>query len=512
MKTRGHNIFARLLRKEGVRRLLAAALFAAPLLSSAPARAVNLYPGNGAAMSTPSADLFLPSAELAAQCGVIKTVKFGGGADYSNISGAIASLNLAGSISTNTCVVVLDNSVYTESVLVQGIATNGYRLRIMADPAFTGGAPQVRDSGSGYSFSIQNDSVTLQGIDISPLNTFTYGVRFLNSAFCELSESTITLAASTYAGIYFSGASSNTVSDVYVSNPNGDAVTMLGGSNLNSISSSTLLADGFEKSVLYIEYSSSNTVSYSFLSNPSSFGPHFKGGGYNTVRFSTITGNSSTYAPVMFDAEAGTMNGIEDSYVFNALGNAVDLGSNGFIGRSAITGGGAAGYAVRFSGTYSQVSDSIILSTTSTAIIFASGNNTINRSTVTSRSAAGYAVQFMGSSNSQVLDSYIYNVYGTAIYLQAGSGYNTISGSTVTANAAGKYAVYGDNSGNNTITRSFIYNPAGTAVFLSNFGSANSISYSTITTSAANYTALNITDAGNTRVVSSYLQGAAALV
>ena len=61
MKTPGRNkLIARLFKKEGVRGLFAAILAAAILVSATSARAADLYPGNGAAISSESSDLPLP--------------------------------------------------------------------------------------------------------------------------------------------------------------------------------------------------------------------------------------------------------------------------------------------------------------------------------------------------------------------------------------------------------------------------------------------------------------------
>ncbi|PIU20275.1 MAG: hypothetical protein COT18_03130, partial [Elusimicrobia bacterium CG08_land_8_20_14_0_20_59_10] len=90
MKTHGHNILGRLFKKEGVRGLLAAGLFAALPLLGAPARAADLYPGNGAVMSGVSGGLILIlSYSLPDGCGTAKHVDKLGTAGYTTIQAAV---------------------------------------------------------------------------------------------------------------------------------------------------------------------------------------------------------------------------------------------------------------------------------------------------------------------------------------------------------------------------------------------------------------------------------------
>jgi N-acetylneuraminic acid mutarotase len=485
-------------------RLLAAGLFAAPVALLAIARAADWYPGNGAAMSGASASFYLPSPELMANCGVLKTVKQAAGGDYTTISGAITSLGV--SLSTNTCVVVLDQGNYTEAVTLTGIDTAGYRLRILKDPMLPG-APTVQPMVASPAFRVNSDSVTIRGINIS-MGMGSEAVWFQNSDACEFSQSTITHSGGTYA-IYFDGASTNTVSEVYVSNLSGDALHFSNGSNSNVVSQSMFNSAGNDMSSVYIELSSSNTLTGSFVYHQMGYGVHFgNGASYNTVSLSTVTGIVGTDRPVYYENISGPGNRVEDSSISNPGGTPVYFGAAGTVSGSRIESGTMGAYAVHFVGGNALVTGSVLRNSAGTAVLANStGGNRIERSTVTAAAGAGYyAVSFQTGGNT-LADSYVINSAGTALFL-SGSG-NIVSGSTVTGNGAASYALQTNSASNTLVTRSLLHNPSGTSVTLGNWGTDNAVSYSTITNSAGNYPALYINQSPTT-VTDCYVAGSTA--
>ena|GEM_PF-476685 len=504
MKMRGHEIFARLFKREGVRGLLAAALFAVPLGLLAVARAADWYPGNGAAMSSASASFYLPSPELLAQCGVMRTVKLGGGADYVSIQAAVNSLGVT--LSTNSCVVVLDQSNYPEAVSVSGIDTNGYRLRIVKDPTMAG-APTVQPGVASPAFSIASDSVTVRGINIS-MGLGSEAVWFQNSDAGEFSQSTITHSGGTYA-IYFDGASTNTVSDVYVSNLAGDGLHFASGSNSNYVELSVFNTAGTDNSAAYFANSASNTITGSFFTNPGGFGVHFgDSAAYNTVRFSTMTGIAGTDRPAYYENIAGAGNRIEDSYIANIGGTALYFGSAGTVSGSTILSGTSGTYAVHFAASNSLVTGSYVRNSAGTAILANTGSgNRVEHSQVSAGAApAYYAVSFNTGGNT-LADSEV-TAAGTAVYL-SGTG-NTVTRSTVTAGAPGYYAVYVSAGFSTLIAGSKLHNAYGTSLKIDNWGNSNTVSNSTITSNAANTPALSVNQSPTFTAVDCYISGSTA--
>ena len=102
-------------------------------------------------------------------CGAGANVSKAGAPAYTTIQ--VALNDLAASLDADTCVVIRDTQTYSEQVTVQGFTTNGFRLKIMADPTFVSSAPTVNPPvASTAAFQIANDSVTLQGIMVITTN------------------------------------------------------------------------------------------------------------------------------------------------------------------------------------------------------------------------------------------------------------------------------------------------------------------------------------------------------
>jgi len=500
MKTRGHYIFARLFKKEGVRGLLAAALFAAPLCAAAPARAENWYPGNGAAMSAESPNLFLPSAELLAQCGLMKTVKKFGGGDYASIQTAISSLST--SLSTNTCVVIVDTETYNEQITVSGFVGNGWRLRIMKDPALAG-SPTISPAVTADAFYIGSSSVTLKGINISQPNA-AHALR-VEGHFAEILQSTITLNQSAYMGVYFNGASTGTVSQVYVFNQSGDALHFNGGAKLNQVSESSLNAFVTGKAAVYFANSTSNTVTGSYLFSQMGYGANFDMNSfYNAVTYSTVTAVSGTARPVAFSGGWG--NWVADSYLWTSAGIGVYFNSTALLNRSMVIGGAN---SVMFSAGGSTVTYSIVSTNNGTAVNFVSAGNVVSFSTVTTSALGALYALSVNSARNTVSDSYIRNSAGTAIYApNAGSDFNLRRSTAIGAGTGYALQTYG--ASNTSITGSYLHNPDGTSVLFTNWGNNNSVSFSTITGGGANSPALYLLQSQNNIVSDCYISGSTA--
>jgi len=502
MKTRGHDIFARLFKKEAVRRLLAAALLAAP----AAVGAADLYPGNGAAMSAMSPFLYLPNPQLLAQCGVMKTVKADGvGSDYMSISAAVTGLGA--SLSTNTCVVVLDAVSYAGQVDVS-LNTNGYRLRILKDPSVAG-APTLTIGVAADLFSVNADSVTLQGINISqPMAANALRLSGDNN---EILDSTVTAANISYAAIYFTGASSNTVSNVYAYNSNGDAARFLGGSNHNRVSSSTLRGNNTGWSAVYLENSSSNTFTASYLHN--AFGNamnYASGASYNAVTLSTVTSGHSSGFAVNFSAASGLGNRAESSYLANYSGTAVLFSTSAVVSGGEIYAGVGGYYAVRFAASNGGlVTGATVRNSMGTAVLAESGSgHRVEFSTVIANTPGYYAVDLQAPGNT-LADSYV-SAGGTAIRIAGSVTGNSVLRSTAIAGEAASLALYNTAAYDTTISSCYLHNPYGTSVKFDGWGGGfKNISYSTITAGGA-LPALHIYQSNNVTVAGNYISGSTA--
>ncbi|MEK7216479.1 MAG: hypothetical protein AAB289_12875, partial [Chloroflexota bacterium] len=268
-------------------------------------------------------------------CSTVKNVKKDGSGDHTAIQAAVNAL--ATSLSGDACVVIRDTGTYSEQVTVQGFTTNGYRLKIMADPSFVSSAPVVSPPAlSTAAFRILNASVTIQNIAVRPAAGITYGIQVSSayvalsgvsvdgggniwnagvmlSSYSSLNNSSITvqnalglemrgIGADIFrssaqangglaAGLRLSGASSNTLTSLFSYNPAGPAVILDYGASFNLISSSTFISEGSGYFALrYQNGSSSNVFTRGFITASGYGVALIDNSNSNVISLSTVTG------------------------------------------------------------------------------------------------------------------------------------------------------------------------------------------------------------------------------
>lgn len=499
MTTRVRNIPSRLFKKEAVRRAFAAALLAVPL-AAGPAAAQNWHPGNGAAMSAPSPELYLPSPAVLAQCGLVRTVRLTSGGDYTSIQAAVASL--PASLSTNTCVVVLDTSTYNEQVTVSGFNTNGWRLRIMKEPGLADSPAVSPPLASTAAFQIMSASVTLQGVNAA-VAIQAYGI-LVSSNDAQISQSTVTLAAGSYAGISLSAVAAGSVSAVYVRNTSGDALRFENGSGFNRVSSGTFVAGVTGKAAVSFVIANNNTVSNSFINSQMGYGVLFGMNSFsNSVSFSTMTGFSGTSVAASFSGGSGSE--VADSYLSNSNGTAVQFFNSGSLKRSTAETASGTGYAADIGAAGTLVSSCTLRNTAGIAARFAGGSGSrIEYCTVVSSGPGNSGVAFSSPGNT-LADSDV-TAAGTAVYLSFAD-----NSAIIRSTAASYGAFYGLRAiscATVTVSGSYLRSPYGPGAAFDTSGYGGSISYSTIT-AGGNDVALLVSYVSSVTVAGSYLQGGA---
>jgi len=352
-------------------------------------------------------------------CATGVTVKQDGSGGYISIQDAVDDFNH--NLTGDACVVISDTQTYSEQVTVQGFTTNGYQLKIMADPTFVSSAPVVDPpAGAAAAFQIRNASVAVQGINIVPTNALQYGILVSSpmaaisgvnvqdaggrisvaglalsswtvasytsvtvqnaygfylpgSVNATVSYSSAQVNSAAYYALYLAGASSNTVTGFVAKNNTGHGA-YFSNSNSNSIYRSTFTggnpAGGNGSNGLFMFGSSSNTISQSVITggvggadtgdNSGGHGLYLQGSLLNSVQQSIITGGAGG---VTCDAwHGGGGNGV---YVTASSSNAIDQSvlTGGLGGASSCEGGtkaGGNGALLESNGNYNTISRSIL--------------------------------------------------------------------------------------------------------------------------------------------------------
>ncbi|MDO8803794.1 MAG: right-handed parallel beta-helix repeat-containing protein, partial [Elusimicrobiota bacterium] len=477
-------------------------------LLPAGAVAADLFPGYGAAVSASSGGLsFYTAYPAPAGCDAAATVNVAqsGAPYYSTIQAAVNALNQ--NLTADTCVVIRDTQTYSEQVTVQRINTGGYRLLIMADPTFVSSRPAVNPpTGSYAAFKILNTSVNVQGINIISTNTVTYGIYASSDSLNISSVNVISGGKIATAGILISSYSAVSYSSITVQNAHGLQVE---GSS-STVSFSTMTSNFSGKYALYLLGATSNTITNSYISSLSGDGAYLKSGAnYNAISYSTLISSSSIKSALyIYNSDYNTVTG---SYIYNPKGYAARLSvssSYNNILYSTMTSedAGNAGLYISNSSGFNTITGSYIRSTLGRGAFLDlnANNNTIADSTITCNNAT-YSALFLteNSSTNTVTGSYISNTLGRSAYFVTGA-YNTISYSTVTG--GGSYeALSIITSSANIVSGSYVQ--GSTAAYIS--GSTATIFNSTVlvATNTAGYALRLAGGSVNLRLSSSTLSG-----
>ena len=279
---------------------------------------------------------------LPAGCGSGLNVTKDGTGNFLSIQEAVNAV--PASLSANTCVIIRDTETYSEQVSVRGIAGNGYRLKIMANPSFVSSAPVVNPpEGSAAAFLLLNDSVTVQGLNIISTNTVTYGI-FASSAAVNISSVNVLSGGNiSGAGIQISSRSAVWYSSITVQTADGLRLTGAG----SEVSFSTVTAGAAGKYALYIAESDSNTVTRSYIANSAGGGARLApGADNNTLSYSTIT-SAGGYALEITGNYANTAAGC---YVRGSTAAYISGSTGTIAGGNIFVAADAAGAALRLAG------------------------------------------------------------------------------------------------------------------------------------------------------------------
>ncbi|MFI5348659.1 MAG: right-handed parallel beta-helix repeat-containing protein [Elusimicrobiota bacterium] len=438
-------------------------------------------------------------------CAVIESV--GAGQSYATISAAVAAV--PSPLPGNACVIIEDGATYPEQVTLQNIATNGWSLEVFGDPAKP--TPSVSPpANSTAAFVIANASASVTGINIVPTHAMTYGV-LISSAYVRLSSvnvqdaagkisaagieasswttvsyTSVTVgganaagfwlpgsvgtivsnssaavnSATGYAALWLNGASFNTITLGFWTNPSGYAVVLDTNSNGNAISQATMTSGGAGYSALDLIAASSNTITQSSISGPAGTGVYLSSGSsYNTISNSTMTSDSANEALYV----GGAFNAVTQSYIANpaGFGAYLDASSNfTTISLSSIASGGAdAALTLNASSSNTFSSDYIGAAGADGADLLAgSGNNSLMFSTIAS--AGVDAALYLSASSSNTLYGIAAFATGPAesgVWFDAGSGANTVGASVVSASADSAIAFELDGNSGNTLSQSFVF-------------------------------------------------------
>ncbi|MDX6771020.1 MAG: right-handed parallel beta-helix repeat-containing protein [Elusimicrobiota bacterium] len=481
-------------------------------------------------------------AEAVANCNTTATVAKSGAPTCATIQGCVDAMPnpLAG----DHCIFILDKpgdavpGIYLESVVIRNKVMNNFRLII---GTYTAGVrPSVQPAVGQAAFTIDNASVTLVGLHLSPSVLMPYGVfaasgsivvssvtinggAFLNGAGIRHSSFTLIehaqigvgsaygvytdapaggswIEASTITNtgsanqhtVYFVGSDSNTIVDSFLrqNGASGSVLQLEGGANYNFVDNSTMTTDSASTG-LQLQSSSGNVIVDSYVQ-----------GNGAAVHFDQSDDNSlSGVVVASLGTRALQIMSSDDNYVELSLMKADSGWGVSFSGdsrdnlvyESTMT-SVSAGHEAAFydSGTSSNtIYGSYLQNLSGSGARFASGafSNWLMQSTVSANSTSNGAVLLSGAIENSISGSFVHNSAGDGVKMQADSNFNTVYQSTVIGNGAGYAALGLYDSDTNTVTGSYLQNLSGIALNLASAANWNEISLSTMVINAFSYCA-----------------------
>ena len=439
----------------------------------------------------------------AASCATIQTVIKAGGGTCASIQQCVDNIPST-ALSGDWCIDIQDSAVYSEQLTIQNKTPNGFQIVIGTT---TGSARPIINppASSTAAVAIANAGVAIQNITVITTNTVQYGI-WISSSFVSISSVNIDAGANPNnliwgAGIYLSSNSATvSYSSITVKSAHGLRVT----GTLNAVSYSTLSANSNSQYGLYLNGASSNTISNCFISSGTVLEANAN---YNTISLSTMTSKAvSSYALYLNGVSSNT---ISQSYMFNSVGEVLRISGNASyntVQLSTMVGSNPVKFAFSSYNTVSQSTllnrignshaaefqnadnNTIDLSTLESnngnptiKIWGGSQSNTINRSTITGNAAGNAAISITASASTTITDSYIQG--STAVYVAGSTGTIINSSVLVGTNTFGSGLWLADGSVNLSMSSNTIKaGPQGAGVFLdrNNVGSIN-LSTNTIT-------------------------------
>ncbi|HAZ09128.1 MAG TPA: hypothetical protein DCZ01_11555, partial [Elusimicrobia bacterium] len=366
--------------------------------------------------------LLAPSAGAA--CATTQSVRKGGGGSCTSIQQCV---NAVPSTLTGDYCINVDSATYSEQVTIQGVNAAAYQIIIQSDPALISTVATVNPpSASIAAFQIRNTGVNLRNLLVVTTNTVSYGVWASSAGVTISSVNVIDTGANiTTAGMAISSNSMVSYSSIAVQNAYG---LKIGGSG-SLVSWSTMTSNSVSYSALDLSGASSNTITQSYISNPSGYGAQLLDAGYNTISQSSILSNTSSADALSISATGPNKAGynlITQSYVSNFAGHAgmISFGADhNDVLRSTFVSNSAIHRSLELNTVSSiTVAQSYFSNPTGYALLISwSTAATISQSTMTSASGFGLfvdvssAVTVTGSYAQGVPAVYIRNSTQTAI-------------------------------------------------------------------------------------------------
>ncbi|MFI5361937.1 MAG: right-handed parallel beta-helix repeat-containing protein [Elusimicrobiota bacterium] len=430
-------------------------------------------PGGFAAFSITNASVSISGINI------VPTIGISYGVFISSAYVSISSVNVidpGGNVGTAGIVASYWTSVNFSSLTLGAANVTGFLLQGSSNTAVSYSTAVV--NGSAYrSLWMNGASSNTISNDYLSMNSINGVAAFIqNSDYNTFSQSTMASASAGGAGVglYLLGSSSNKILNDSISSTFAQGLLLAGGSDLNTISQSTITSSGSGAGPFYAllvnGFSDSNTITQSYINDPFGYGAVLTNAGYNTISQSTITSNSSyaaLYLNLNDSVDAASSNTVSQSYLANPLG-----------------------YGAYLNG----VAD----------------GNTIVGSTISAGSSSDPALVLNGAEWNLISQSVVICPQGTAVWLEAGADGNTISRSTMTAPVAGAHALYFQGVSGDIAEWSFMSNASGNAVTMDGASYFNTISLSTMIGTSAAYPALLINGSTNS-IVGDYVQGSTAI-
>jgi len=409
-----------------------------------------------------------------AGCGQVMNVKQDGTLDYVSIQAAVNGLSRE--LSGAACVVVRDTGTYAEQVAVRDFNTNGHRLKIMPDPAFSVAAPVLRPpAASTAAFVLAADSVTVQGFRIEPQAALAYGIYSSSASLSvfdvdvndaagdifgaglrfggpggAVSGSTVAVNSALASGLFLDGASSAAVRNVLVANSGGGRALVLERSSYSYISASRFSGSGFNGmyygpdylSALRLKWSVSNTIENCFIENTAA---HGVGASLESSDYNTIAGSTVSAVSLVVNISNSSGNAVTGSSVYGGdemLGIYLQGGSWNRVEGSTVTcsmsgvclEGGTA--VIIEGGTNAAVRNSYLHSGYSAAAVISSPGTLLESNHMAAGSGAGDGVvSFTGGNNTLIASNTITGLQGISV----NSGAETLAlyGNTITGAQVG---------------------------------------------------------------------------
>lgn len=454
-----------------------------------------------------------------------------------NTPGAIQNaVNAAapGPLPSDYCI-FLSTGVYNENVTIQGIATGGFRI-ILSTYAAPSGAVIVSPVTGGAAFTIQNDSVTLNGMTIIPgAAGIGYGLvassndiivssmDFTEGAFAysnaavllnptagngALSYSSMTVGAdvdmqidgsvdsvsystmtsnSALAALQIAGAAGVALSNSYVSNASvGGGIAVSAGASGITIQKSTAISAG---NALSVDTSNGITVNHGFFASSTGYGLSLTGGSsFGSFSLSTFSASAAGFdGAALISASSNTFTQCyAQGLSATSAGLGIYTGSNNvYTGGTIVSLAGAGNASAQLFGPsvyLNTLSNTFVFNGVGTAALLNGGAsfNSITGDTITGNvaSAATGALYFSNSSYNTLTYTFVTNGAGNGLFFDAGSDYNLVINSTMSS--AGGEALFINNSSTETLTFDLMQNSGGPALDIDATGSYNSVSQSTM--------------------------------